>query len=222
MITAKNIYKSYKQGDGTLEILKGLNLEVKEGETVAIVGPSGSGKSTLLSILSGIDSADSGDLKIGDTDVFSLDQSELSKLRSSLVGIVFQAFELVTSFTALENVMIPRNIKGRQGAQEAKDFLQRVGLEDRVDHMPSMLSGGEQQRVAIARALVSDPKIILADEPTGNLDRKTGEEILDLILSEIKRANKTMIIITHDKHVAEKMDRVLELGDGVLKEISYE
>ena len=222
MIKAKNINKSYTQADKQLDILKDLNLEVKEGETVAIVGPSGSGKSTLLSILSGIDFADSGSLEISDTDMFSLSQSDLSELRSELIGIVFQAFELVPSFTALENVMIPKNIKGSLGRKEAETFLKRVGLGERMYHMPSMLSGGEQQRVAIARALVSDPKIILADEPTGNLDTKTGEEILDLILSEVKKTNKTLVVITHDKKVASKMDRILELGEGKLKEISYE
>jgi putative ABC transport system ATP-binding protein len=222
MIIAKNIYKSYRQGDKKIEILKDLNLEIKEGETVAIVGPSGSGKSTLLSIMSGIDTSDSGSLSIANKDISNLNQTGLSQLRASNIGIIFQGFELVPSFTAIENIMIPLNIKGQSGIKQAKDLLERVGLGERKYNLPAMLSGGEQQRVAIARALISDPKIILADEPTGNLDAKTGKDILNLILSEVKKSKKTMVIITHDKTVAEKMDRVLELNDGALKEITYE
>lgn len=220
MIELKNISKTYHQGDTAISVLKGVNLSIKEGERVAIVGASGSGKSTLLSLMSGMDTPDEGQVLIDGKDLGTLSETELAEVRNKTISIIFQSFELVPSFSALENVMLPIDIGGGSGRDRAQQALGEVGLAHRTAHLPSMLSGGEEQRVAIARALVGDPKILFADEPTGNLDQKTGAQVLSLIKNAASGKGRTLVIITHDKEIAKSMDRVLEIKDGHVTDIS--
>ena len=218
MLELKNIYKSYKQGGEVIQVLSGVNITIKDGERVAIVGASGSGKSTLLSIMSGMDKPDSGEVFINGKNLSTLSDSELSRLRNSEIAMIFQSFELVPSFSALENVMLPLDIASMSAKTEAESALTKVGLASRLTHLPSMLSGGEEQRVAIARALVRNPKILFADEPTGNLDSTTGAQVLSLIVAAGVGDERTLVIITHDKGIAQKMDRILEIKDGAVRE----
>ena len=213
MIEAKQIRKSF----GQLEVLKGLDFTVEKGEITAIVGASGAGKSTLLQILGTLLSPDSGSLRIDGTDVLSLSQKELAAFRNRRIGFVFQAHHLLPEFTALENVMIPALIGGVRASEArslAEKWLQAVGLEARMTHKPSELSGGEQQRVAIARALVNSPAILFADEPTGNLDSRTKEEIHQLFFDLGKQLGQTIVIVTHDAGLAKFCDRTCTLQDG--------
>lgn len=218
VINAQNINKSYSltSNKQSLAILDNLSLQVATGERVAIVGPSGSGKSTLLSILAGIDTADSGTVQIAGESLENLTDS----VRADTIGIVFQNFELVPSFSALENVMLPLDINNIPSRDKAVVSLGSVGLSDRMSHIPSRLSGGEQQRVAVARALVSRPALLLCDEPTGNLDSATGESVMRLILDQVAETDSSLLVITHDMSIARKMDRILELRDGALIEIT--
>ena len=213
IIEAKNIHKSF----GTLEVLKGVDFSVEPGEVVAIMGASGAGKSTLLQILGTLLTPDEGSLSIDGTDVLSLGARPLADFRNRRIGFVFQAHHLLPEFTAVENVMIPSLIGGtgnKQARGRAQELLALVGLEARFSHKPSQLSGGEQQRVAIARALANSPAILFADEPTGNLDSRTKEEIHALLLSVRKQLGQTMVIVTHDAGLAQLCDRTCVLRDG--------
>ncbi len=220
MIELKNVSKSYTQGETKIPVLQNISLKIEHGERVAIIGASGSGKSTLLSLMSGMDVPDSGEVIIDGQKIHELDERNLAKLRNETIAIIFQSFELVPAFSALENVMLPLNIGGKNGKDEAEQALASVGLTHRTTHLPSMLSGGEEQRVAIARALVQNPKILFADEPTGNLDGTTGAQVLALINAAAEGATRTLVIITHDKEIARTMDRVLLIKDGSVSEIT--
>jgi len=200
-----------------LDILNGVELEIKSAETVAIVGASGSGKSTLLGLLAGLDLPSKGDVILAGQKLSELDEDGRASLRGDEVGFVFQSFQLLPSLTALENVMLPLELQSKSSAEsDAIELLQRVGLGERLHHYPRQLSGGEQQRVAIARAFVTQPKILFADEPTGNLDKKTSGYIIDLLFEMNREKNTTLVIVTHDDNLAQKCDRCLLLENGVL------
>ena len=208
-------------GQGELIILDGLELRVKPGQSIAILGASGSGKSTLLGLLAGLDSASDGEIQLDGQALEQLDEDERAALRSRSVGFVFQNFQLLPALTALENVMLPLELNGvGEARSEAQRLLERVGLEQRMEHRPLQLSGGEQQRVAIARAFASRPKVLFADEPTGNLDRQTGERIIELLFDLNREQRTTLILVTHDPHLAERCQRRLELADGRLRELN--
>jgi len=215
MIKAQDIRKSY----GELQVLKGLNLHIKKGEIVSIIGKSGAGKSTLLHILGTLDNPDSGSLIINDTETNSLKANELSLFRNKNIGFVFQFHHLLPEFNALENVCIPAYINKQSVAtaeKRAKELLDYLGLADRLTHKPSQLSGGEQQRVAIARALMNNPGVVFADEPTGNLDSASSQEIHRLIFQLRKDFEQTFVIVTHNNELAASCDRTLEMSDGLL------
>jgi putative ABC transport system ATP-binding protein len=203
---------------GSLVLLDDITFTVGAGEAVAIVGPSGSGKSTLLGLVAGLDTASRGRVLVDGTDVFALDEDRRAELRGAKIGFVFQSFQLLGNLTALENVMLPLEIAGdRQARDAARAVLERVGLGERLDHYPRQLSGGEQQRVAIARAFAPRPGLLLADEPTGNLDRATGQRIIDLLFSLNREQATTLILVTHDDELAARCDRRLELVGGRLQ-----
>ncbi|MBX2987809.1 MAG: ABC transporter ATP-binding protein [Bdellovibrionaceae bacterium] len=211
----KNLKKSYHQGDENIEILRGLNAEIGQGRIVAIVGRSGSGKSTLLSLLAGLEGADSGRIEIDGTDITGLSEKELTDFRARRISIVFQQYHLVSHLTALENVMLPLEILGRDQAREkATALLKRMGLEHRLHHVPGKMSGGECQRVAIARALVVEPKILLADEPSGNLDTDTGDKVMDLFFEMARSTGITTILVTHSESLAARCQQILRLSHG--------
>lgn len=215
VIQATNIHKSY----GTLEILKGVNVDIRRGEIVSIVGKSGAGKSTLLHILGTLDSADQGNLNIADTSVKSLKAKQLADFRNRHIGFVFQFHHLLPEFTALENVCIPGYIQNKNEStvqQRAQELLEYLGLSDRLTHKPSELSGGEQQRVAVARALINQPDVIFADEPTGNLDSAASQDMHRLIRQLRDDYRQTFVIVTHNKELADLSDRCLEMKDGLL------
>jgi putative ABC transport system ATP-binding protein len=200
-----------------LVILDDINFSINRGETVAIVGPSGSGKSTLLGLLAGLDTPSSGKVYIDEQDIFQLDEDGRASLRAQKLGFVFQSFQLLPALTTLENVMLPMVIIGTEDAeQSALNVLQRVGLQERLQHYPHQLSGGEQQRVAIARAFAPSPKMLLADEPTGNLDTRTGKQTVDLLFELNQEHGTTLVLVTHDHSLAEKCSRVLEIEAGRL------
>ena len=200
---------------GEVEILRGVNLNVKQGEAVAVVGPSGSGKTTLMMVTAGLERATSGRVEISGQDLTGKSEDELARLRAGNIGIVFQSFHLVPTMTALENVALPLEFLNMPGAFDAaRQALKDVKLEHRTDHFPAQLSGGEQQRVALARALSAGPKIILADEPTGNLDSKTGAAVMDLLFDLRARYGATLILITHDEKLARRCGRLLSMSDG--------
>lgn len=215
MINAQNIHKSY----GQLHVLKGVNLEIAQAEIVAIVGKSGAGKSTLLHILGTLDQADSGDLQINGIDVRGLNPSQLAKFRNQEIGFVFQFHHLLPEFTALENVCIPAFIGGMAegpAAHRAKELLDYLGLSERMQHKPGQLSGGEQQRVAVARALMNKPAVVFADEPSGNLDSGSSQELHHLFFQLRKDFRQTFVIVTHNAELAAMSDRRLEMKDGLL------
>ncbi len=215
MITLREVSKTVESGGHPLTILHPLNLTVPDGQFLAIVGPSGSGKTTLLGLMAGLDAPTSGTIEIGGTDITALDEDRLAVLRGARIGFVFQFFHLVPSLTALENVLVPMELVGRRDARaRATALLAEVGLADRGHHYPSQLSGGEQQRVAIARALANDPPLILADEPTGNLDGANGRHILDLLLSVRTARQVTLVLVTHDNEIAALADARLTMRDG--------
>jgi putative ABC transport system ATP-binding protein len=217
MIKAENLQKRVPMAGGELEILKGINLEIKSGETVAIVGASGSGKSTLLGLLAGLDQASAGRVLIGDTDLGALDEDGRALLRGREIGFVFQSFQLLPALTALENVMLPLELNAQEDARSQADlFLERVGLAERMSHYPRQLSGGEQQRVAIARAFAARPTILFADEPTGNLDTRTGSHIVDLLFQLNREEGTTLVLVTHDQGLADRCQRRLCLEAGGL------
>jgi putative ABC transport system ATP-binding protein len=215
MIELRGVSKTVASGGHPLTILHPLDLSVPSGRFLAIVGPSGSGKSTLLGLLAGLDAPSSGEIVIDGTDITKLSEDALARLRGEKIGFVFQFFHLVPSLTAFENIAVPMEIAGRRdAAARARDLLREVGLEDRGHHYPSQLSGGEQQRVALARALANDPPIVLADEPTGNLDSTTGRHIMDLLLGIHRTRQSTLILVTHDADLAALADERLALRDG--------
>ena len=217
MVEAKAISKSYMLGSKRVEVLQGIDLVVQRGEFVAVRGASGAGKSTLLHLIAGLDSPDSGTLRVNAQDLSKSSSDAAAKFRRQAVGVVFQAYHLFPELDALENVCVPARLARREmGATtaKAKQLLDRVGLGHRMDHRPTELSGGEQQRVSIARAMVNDPVLIIADEPTGNLDSKTGDEILELLSSLRRDFGTTLIIATHDQRVASRAQREVEILDG--------
>jgi putative ABC transport system ATP-binding protein len=215
MIELRGVSKTVRSGDHPLTILHPLDYQIPTGGFVAIVGPSGSGKSTLLGLLAGLDAPTTGQVIVDGVDITGLTEDQLAELRGRAIGFVFQFFHLVPSLTALENVLVPMELAGRRDAwTRARSLLEEVGLTDRADHYPSQLSGGEQQRIAIARALANDPPILLADEPTGNLDSATGRLIMDLLLTIRRTRGTTLVLVTHDAALAALADTRLELRDG--------
>jgi putative ABC transport system ATP-binding protein len=215
MIALRGVSKTVQSGDAPLTILHPLTIDVPDGQCLAIIGPSGSGKSTLLGLIAGLDAPTEGEIHIDGVDITRLDEDALARLRGEKIGFVFQFFHLVPSLTALENIQVPMEIAGRADAAErAQALLDEVGLHDRGHHYPSQLSGGEQQRVAIARALANDPPLVLADEPTGNLDSTNGRHILELLLQVRRTRHVTLVIVTHDATVAAVADARLVLRDG--------
>jgi putative ABC transport system ATP-binding protein len=217
MLIAKDLEKRYRSGERALTVLHNVNLSIPEGEFVAILGPSGSGKTTLLGLLAGLDTPSSGRVEIAGTDLSALSEDERARFRRDAVGFVFQSFQLIPSLTAQENVQIPLELKGEPGAAErARELLGRVGLGDRLDHYPMQLSGGEQQRVALARAFVHSPRVLFADEPTGNLDAATGESIVALLEELNREAGTTLVLVTHDLDLAARARRVIRLADGAV------
>ncbi len=217
MIELKKVSKSFTKGGKTISILKDLDFSLIKGESVAILGPSGSGKSTLLSILGGVLLPDSGEVIINGTLINNLNEGKRSDFRINNLGFIFQDFRLLPHFNALENIAFAKEyLSGKNEMSASKELLKRVGLEDRGNHFPHELSGGECQRVAIARALINQPKIILADEPTGNLDNHTGEKIINLFFNEVSSSDTNLIMVTHSRELAERCDRILELKDGKL------
>jgi putative ABC transport system ATP-binding protein len=215
MIELRGVSKTVQSGDHPLTILHSLDYKIESGQFVAIVGPSGSGKSTLLGLLAGLDAPSTGQIIIDGVDITMLSEDGLARLRGEKIGFVFQFFHLVPSLTAFENVLIPMEIAGRRDATtRARQLVDEVGLSDRAHHYPSQLSGGEQQRIAIARALANDPPIVLADEPTGNLDSTTGRHIMDLLLKVRRSRASTLVLVTHDAELASLADTRLVLRDG--------
>ena len=212
MLEGRNISKSY----GKVEVLQNLDIEIKKNEIAAIVGKSGSGKSTLLHILGTLDSPDNGSIQISDVDITSLNERELAQFRNEKIGFIFQFHHLLGEFTALENVCLPAYIGGKdkdQTMSKARELLTYLGLEDRIHHKPGELSGGEQQRVAIARSLINNPDIVFADEPTGNLDDNTSEDLFELLLKLRRDYNQTFVLVTHSKEIASRCDRTLVLSN---------
>ena len=217
MVKAVDLCKVVSTSEGQLTILKGINLEIKKSESVAIVGASGSGKTTVLSLLAGLDNPTQGEIFLGGDEITAMDEEQRAHTRGDKVGFVFQTFQLLSSLTALENVMLPAELKkDAQAEQKALRLLQRVGLDHRSHHYPRQLSGGEQQRVAIARAFASSASILFADEPTGNLDSKTGAKIIDLIFELNAEFGTTLVLVTHDSRLADRCDRAIHIASGVI------
>ena len=218
ILKCSNIEKSYLIDKTKIEILKNISFEIYNGEFICIMGSSGCGKSTLLSILAGLDNCDSGKIVFDNEDITNLKEDGMSKIRNEKIGFIFQSFHLIPSLNVLENVMFPLEIRGKSKTNErlATDLIKKVGLYHRINSYPNNLSGGEKQRVSIARALINNPKIIFADEPTGNLDEKNSKEILELLKDIQKKFKTTLIIVTHEKEISKKADRVLMLKNGKL------
>ncbi len=213
----RDVHLSLPSAAGMVHILRGMDLTVARGEKLGVVGPSGSGKSTMLAVIAGLEQPSSGEVEVAGQSLIGLDEDALALFRRSRIGIVFQSFHLVPTMTALENVAIPLELAGRADAfAKAEERLAAVGLGPRVSHYPSQLSGGEQQRVALARAMVAEPELILADEPTGNLDGATGGEIIDLMFELSRQAGTTLVLITHDRDLADRCDRIAAIADGIV------
>ena len=225
ILSMKNIIKSYYLGEEEQVILKGINLSIKRGEFVSILGPSGSGKSTMMNIIGCLDGASSGQYILSGRDIKDLDENELAGIRSKEIGFIFQSFQLLPRLTALQNVELPMIYSGVSKAKRreiAIEKLHRVGLGERLNHYPNQLSGGQQQRVAIARALSTNPTILLADEPTGALDQKTGRQVMDLF-KELHAEGRTIVMITHDEHIAKQANRIVRIFDGnIVEEVSMD
>ena len=215
MLVARELSKEYRSGDNRLAVLRDVSFSIPQGAFVAIVGPSGSGKTTLLGLLAGLDTPTHGKVLLDNADLTAMDEDQRARLRGEKVGFVFQSFQLISTLTAIENVQVPLELRGDSGATErARDLLGRVGLADRLDHFPTQLSGGEQQRVAIARAFAISPRILFADEPTGNLDSDTGAHIVDLLEALNRESKTTVILVTHDHALAARTQRIIRLSDG--------
>jgi lipoprotein-releasing system ATP-binding protein len=225
ILRAKGVFRSFQTSTVILNVLKGIDLEIFQGEIVAIIGPSGSGKSTLLYILGALDRPDSGSVSFNSNEIFSLNDKELANLRNRTVGFVFQFHHLLPEFSALENVMFPKLI-AREKPEEIKEkalrILDEVGLSDRVNHKPGELSGGEQQRVAVARALINDPKLVIADEPSGNLDRNSAESLHNLMIELNHNRNQTFVLATHNLELAQRAHRIFKLRDGQIEPYKYQ
>ncbi|KKR18295.1 MAG: ABC transporter, ATP-binding protein [candidate division CPR2 bacterium GW2011_GWC1_41_48] len=217
IIEIKNLMKQYKQGTKTISAVNDISIDVKKGDFLVIIGPSGSGKSTLLQLIGGLDKPTKGELKIENEDLAKMCDKKITNLRQKKIGFIFQSFNLIPTLTAKQNVEAAIAERSKQDTEKTREALKRVGLLEREGHLPSLLSGGEQQRVAIARALINKPQIILADEPTGNLDTKTGEEILD-ILEELNKNGETIILITHSEYAKKYATRIVEIRDGKISE----
>jgi putative ABC transport system ATP-binding protein len=215
-ITVRNAVKEYRVGPSTVRALDGMDLDINEGEMVAIMGPSGAGKTTLLNIIGGLDSPDSGTVHVKKIEISGLNEGQRARFRKNNVGFIFQFFNLIPSLTALENVLVPVMFDREPPYKRALSLLERVGLKDRMDHVPGKLSGGERQRVAIARALINDPIIILADEPTGNIDSETAREIVGLF-RELNEEGKTLLLATHDRLVAGRAKTMIRIRDGSIR-----
>jgi putative ABC transport system ATP-binding protein len=218
-VRIRDVRKAYRRDSQEIPVLDGISLDIAEGDFVALMGPSGSGKTTLLNLIAGIDRPTSGEVVVAGTDIAKLGGAPLSKWRARNIGLIFQLYNLIPVLTALQNVELPLllvKMSGKERRQRATTALQLVGLGDRLSHFPRQLSGGQEQRVAIARAVVSDPTVLLADEPTGDLDRKSAEEILELLERLNREYQKTIVMVTHDPHAAERAKRVLHLDKGVL------
>lgn len=209
------MYKTVADATDTLAILQDIHFSIPENDTVAIIGASGSGKTTLLSLLAGLDTPTSGTVRLCGIDIFAMNEDERAMLRKKLLGFVFQSFQLLPHLTALENVMLPLELQGAPHADSrARSLLERVGLSSRIRHYPRYLSGGEQQRVALARAFITEPQLLFADEPTGNLDTKTGQDIIELMFAMHREHRMTLVLVTHDMEIAAKCHRVIEIRDG--------
>jgi lipoprotein-releasing system ATP-binding protein len=220
LLTISAVRKIYKTGAEDLEVLKKIDLKIIEGTTVLVTGESGSGKSTLLNMIGGLDDVTAGEIEVDRIKITELDEFELTDYRNKVIGFIFQFHYLLKDFTALENIMMPciiANVRLKQARAKASKLLHNVGLEKRKDHYPSQLSGGERQRVAVARALINEPKLILADEPTGNLDEKNSDIVLNLLFELVTRYNKTMVMVTHDSGIINRSDESYLLEHGVLK-----
>jgi putative ABC transport system ATP-binding protein len=221
MVEIKDLHLSLVGGAGPVNILRGVDLSVGGGETISIVGPSGAGKTTLLMALSGLERATSGQVRIAETDLTTISEDDLARFRREHIGIVFQSFHLVPTMTALENVALPLEFAAADNpSEQARLALEKTGLGDRLDHFPGELSGGEQQRVALARAFVVKPSLLLADEPTGNLDRETGRRVMNLLFDLQKEHGTTLVLVTHDESLASRCQRSIEMVDGLLKEVN--
>ncbi|MFB6208491.1 MAG: ABC transporter ATP-binding protein [Candidatus Nanohaloarchaea archaeon] len=227
LIELEDVVKEYQMGENVVRALRGADLNIEPGDFVAIMGPSGSGKSTLMNMVGALDVPTTGKVELDDRNLSELSENELAVLRSEKVGFVFQKFNLIPSMTAQENVALPMLFRGssrKERMDRAAEILERIGMGDRLHHMPSELSGGQQQRVSLARALVNDPEIILADEPTGNLDTETGDQVMEL-LEDLNKEGKTIIMVTHDPHDAQYAEYIVDIKDGVTsrkeKEESY-
>lgn len=216
MITADNLHRSYTIGKKQVEVLHGLNLHIERGEKVFLCGPSGAGKTTLMYTLAGLEAPQQGKVVIDGADVYALSLRQRALFRNRMMGFIFQNYMLMPELTALENASLATAVAGKEATERVKFLLEKVGLADRMDHLPNELSGGEQQRVAIARALAHDPAIIFADEPTGNLDSRNGGQILDLLFSLAEEGGKTLVTVTHDAAIAARGDRTLIIRDGVV------
>jgi putative ABC transport system ATP-binding protein len=215
MLLARDLTKEYRSGDNKLAVLRDVSFSIPQGSFVAIVGPSGSGKTTLLGLLAGLDTPTRGQVLLDNADLTALNEDQRAKLRGEKVGFVFQSFQLLPTLTALENVQVPLELRGESGAADrARELLHRVGLGDRLHHFPMQLSGGEQQRVAIARAFSNAPRILFADEPTGNLDSDTGGRIVELLEALNRESNATIVLVTHDHALASHAQRIIRLSDG--------
>jgi lipoprotein-releasing system ATP-binding protein len=220
MLELTDIYKSYSHNGNTIDVLKGISITINQGDTLAIIGASGAGKSTLLNIMGGLERPSSGHLKIQGRSIINLDETDLCRMRNKEIGFVFQFHHLLPEFNAIENTLMPALIsrmKIKEATEMARNMLAKVGLENRLSHRIGELSGGEQQRVAIARALMMRPKVLLADEPTGNLDRNTGKEVVDLLLRIREEEGLSMVIVTHNQQLADNMTKVMEIVDGKLQ-----
>jgi predicted ABC-type transport system involved in lysophospholipase L1 biosynthesis ATPase subunit len=215
-LRAVDLKQSFQIGKTRIEVLKDISLQVASGETVFLCGASGAGKTTLLYTLAGLERPKSGRVSFEGEDIYKLSSDRLAELRNRRMGFVFQSYFLLPELTALENVALPSMMGGKPRQSQATNLLERVGLRDRLQHLPSELSGGEQQRVAIARSLINDPSILYADEPTGNLDSHTGESIIELLLDVARQDERTLVVVTHDEHLAQRGDRVLRIEDGRL------
>lgn len=223
VIALKDVHLALGEGAGRVHILKGIDLDIQAGTSVGLVGPSGSGKSTLLMVMAGLERADSGSVKVAGSELGPLSEDQLAQFRGRNVGIIFQSFHLVPNMTALENVAVPLELAGDgQAFDKARQELDAVGLGHRLHHYPAQMSGGEQQRVAVARALVVRPEILIADEPTGNLDDATGAQIVDLMFSAQRERQTTLVLVTHDPALAERCDRVIRVRSGEVDERSPE
>ncbi|HVT38319.1 MAG TPA: ABC transporter ATP-binding protein [Gemmatimonadaceae bacterium] len=219
MLQATDLTKEYQSGASRLAVLKHVNFSIPQGSFVAIVGPSGSGKTTLLGLLAGLDTPSSGSVSLDGADLTRLTEDERARLRGEKVGFVFQSFQLIPTLTAIENVQVPLELRGEGGAaSRARDLMERVGLGDRTDHFPAQLSGGEQQRVAIARAFSNAPRILFADEPTGNLDGVTGARIVELLEQLNRESGSTIVLVTHELGLAQRAGRIIRLKDGEVVE----